>query len=77
MQANIFFSQTSKHKFILQNLGNWDFKTKIKLYSPKRSSKKRKFVIEEIKLKVPSWNLMLKEKPVTQVRFNERTENEL
>ena len=31
MQENIFFSKTSKHKFI-QNLGNWDFRTKIKLY---------------------------------------------
>ena len=53
MQETIFFSQTSKQKFI-QNLGNGDFRTKIKISSPKRSSKKINFIIEEIQLKVPS-----------------------
>ena len=30
MQANIFFSQTSKHRF-KQNFGNLHFRTKIKI----------------------------------------------
>ena len=53
MQANIFFSQTSNHTF-KQNYRNYHFRSKIKLSTLKRSSKKRNFVIEEIKLKVSS-----------------------